>query len=144
MNYSWSHVTSYFRVKDTKRQGRIAHHHTDATVPHIVALLGFSFHVAKIRQVSEFCKRLGENFIKKGAEGSLPLRSGLFTFSLYFASWLIPKRPYPHATGRTNRRQKCCERGYYHLHRQLNHSLLLHTRIFVLPRKNTDEHRVFC
>jgi hypothetical protein len=35
-------------VKETKRQGRIAHHHADATVPHIVALLGFSFHVAKI------------------------------------------------------------------------------------------------
>jgi len=35
-------------VKETKRQGRIAHHHTDATVPHIVALPGFSFHVAKI------------------------------------------------------------------------------------------------
>ena len=33
---------------ETKRQGRIAHHHTDATVPHIVALLGFSFHAAKI------------------------------------------------------------------------------------------------
>jgi hypothetical protein len=28
-------------VKETKRQGRIAHHHADATVPHIVALLGF-------------------------------------------------------------------------------------------------------
>ena len=27
-------------VYETKRQGRIAHHHTDATVPHIVALLG--------------------------------------------------------------------------------------------------------
>ena len=26
--------------KRTKRLGRIAHHHTDATVPHIVALLG--------------------------------------------------------------------------------------------------------
>jgi len=35
-------------VKETKRQGRIAHHHADATVPHIVALLGFSFHVVKI------------------------------------------------------------------------------------------------
>jgi hypothetical protein len=35
-------------VKETKRQGRIAHHHADATVPHIVALLGFSFHAAKI------------------------------------------------------------------------------------------------
>jgi len=31
------------RVKETKRQGRIAHHHADATVPHIVALLGFAF-----------------------------------------------------------------------------------------------------
>ena len=70
MNYSWSHVTSYFRVKETKRQGRIAHHHTDATVPHIVALLSFSFHAAKVRQVSEFCKRLGEKFIKKGAKES--------------------------------------------------------------------------
>ena len=37
------------RVKETKRQGRIAHHHTDATVPHIVALLGLSFHAANIR-----------------------------------------------------------------------------------------------
>ena len=36
-------------VYETKRQGRIAHHHTDATVPHIVALPGFSFHAAKIR-----------------------------------------------------------------------------------------------
>ena len=35
-------------VKETKRQGRIAHHHADATVPHIVALLGFSFHAANI------------------------------------------------------------------------------------------------
>jgi hypothetical protein len=33
-------------VKETKRQGRIAHHHADATVPHIVALLGFAFHAA--------------------------------------------------------------------------------------------------
>ena len=42
-------MTSCNRVKETKRQGRIAHHHTDATVPHIVALPGFSFHAAKIR-----------------------------------------------------------------------------------------------
>ena len=35
-------------VYETKRQGRIAHHHTDATVPHIVALLGSTFHAAKI------------------------------------------------------------------------------------------------
>ena len=31
---------------ETKRQGRIAHHHTDATVPNIVALLGFNIIVA--------------------------------------------------------------------------------------------------
>ena len=37
------------RVKEIKRQGRIAHHHTDATVPHIVALLDFSFHAANIQ-----------------------------------------------------------------------------------------------
>ena len=43
-------------VKETKRQGRIAHHHTDATVPHIVALLGFSFHAAKIWIISECAK----------------------------------------------------------------------------------------
>ncbi len=35
-------------VKETKRQGRIAHHHADATVPHIVALLGFVYHTAKV------------------------------------------------------------------------------------------------
>ena len=34
---------SVIRVKETKRQGRIAHHHADATVPHIVALLGSTF-----------------------------------------------------------------------------------------------------
>ena len=44
-------VTSCKRVKETKRQGRIAHHHTDATVPHIVALLGFSFHAANIGKI---------------------------------------------------------------------------------------------
>jgi len=41
-------ASSISKVKETKRQGRIAHHHADATVPHIVALLGFSFHAAKI------------------------------------------------------------------------------------------------
>jgi len=43
-------------VYETKRQGRIAHHHTDATVPHIVALLGFAFYAAKIHIIFE--KRL--------------------------------------------------------------------------------------
>jgi len=44
-------------VKGTKRQGRIAHHHTDATVPHIVALPGFSFHVAKIGIPLQYSKQ---------------------------------------------------------------------------------------
>ena len=44
-------------MKETKRQGRIAHHHTDATVPHIVALPGFSFHVAKIGISLQYSKQ---------------------------------------------------------------------------------------
>ena len=43
-----SQAVSY-NVNETKRQGRIAHHHADATVPHIVALLGSTFHIAKIQ-----------------------------------------------------------------------------------------------
>ena len=43
-------------VYETKRQGRIAHHHTDATVPHIVALLGSTFHAAKIETFFETSK----------------------------------------------------------------------------------------
>jgi len=50
-------------VKETKRQGRIAHHHTDATVPHIVALLGSTFHVAKIDIIPDFCKLLQRFFL---------------------------------------------------------------------------------
>jgi hypothetical protein len=56
-------VTSYIRVKETKRQGRIAHHHADATVPHIVALLGFSFHAAKIGTFFDTSKFSRENFV---------------------------------------------------------------------------------
>jgi len=48
------------RVKETKRQGRIAHHHTDATVPHIVALPGFSFHNAKISIILLISKFLSD------------------------------------------------------------------------------------
>ena len=48
-------------MKETKRQGRIAHHlcesiRSHATVPHIVALLGFSFHAAKISIYFDICK----------------------------------------------------------------------------------------
>ena len=43
-------------IYETKRQGRIAHHHTDATVPHIVALLGSTFHAANIRLLLETSK----------------------------------------------------------------------------------------
>ena len=48
-------------VYETKRQGRIAHHHTDATVPHIVALLGSTFHAAKIRTLFETSKFFQKN-----------------------------------------------------------------------------------
>ena len=41
-------IRSILWVKETKRQGRIAHRHKDATVPHIVALPGFVFHAVKI------------------------------------------------------------------------------------------------
>ncbi len=50
-------------MKETKRQGRIAHHHSDATVPHIVALLGFSFHLAKIRISEQSSKQFNDYFI---------------------------------------------------------------------------------
>jgi len=34
--------------------------------------------------------------------------------------------PVSHATGGCDGRQEGCERGYYHLHRNLNETLLLH------------------
>ena len=40
------------------------------------------------------------------------------------------ERSVAHATRCANRRQKCRERGYYYLHRYLNHSLLHTPRIF--------------
>jgi hypothetical protein len=39
------------------------------------------------------------------------------------------ERAFAHTTRRTDRREEGCERSYYHLHRQLNHSLLLHDLI---------------
>ena len=41
-------------------------------------------------------------------------------------------RAQAHATGRAQCRQKRRERGYYHLHRQLNDPLLLHDLIFIV------------
>ena len=38
----------------------------------------------------------------------------------------VLKWPVAHTTRRADRRQECCERGYYHLHRQLDDALLLH------------------
>ena len=38
------------------------------------------------------------------------------------------------ARGGRDGRQEGCERGYYHLHRNLNHLLLHSTLIFVLER----------
>ena len=55
------------------------------------------------------------------------LRATFFTFSPFHLFTFSPlKRSIPHTTGRSYRRQKCRERGYYHLHRKLNHTLLLH------------------
>jgi hypothetical protein len=56
-------------VKETKRQGRIAHHlqkfpFGHATVPHIVALPDFSFHVAKIESIFVNSKFLRGNLSK--------------------------------------------------------------------------------
>ena len=59
------------------------------------------------------------------------------------SSWSECYWPVAYARGGADGREECCERGYYHLHRQLDNTLFLHTRILFLPRKNTDEHRVF-
>ena len=50
-------------------------------------------------------------------------------FTLMTILCLHPDWSIPHTTGRSDRRQKCRERSYYHLHRQLNHTLLFHTLI---------------
>ena len=49
----------------------------------------------------------------------------------HFFSFRPLERPASHATGRSQCRQECGERGYYHLHRQLNHTLLLHKPLAV-------------
>ena len=48
----------------------------------------------------------------------------------------VLKWPVAHTTRRADRRQECRERGYYHLHRQLDDLLLLHTifRFFSVVR----------
>ena len=58
---------------------------------------------------------------------------------------LDPDGALPHATGRSDRRQKCRERGYYHLHRQLNDPLLLHllNSFLVLSHRSHRSHRYF-
>ena len=40
-----------------------------------------------------------------------------------------------HARGGADGRQECCERGYYHLHRQLDDALLLHGSIFFFEER---------
>jgi len=61
-----------------------------------------------------------------------------FTFLLFLPFYFFTFLPFyllkhyrsvTHATGRCNGRQKRCERGYYHLHRNLNKSVRLHTLI---------------
>ena len=52
----------------------------------------------------------------------------LIPSSLFFS--LHRYRPQSHTTGSSDRRQKCRECSYYHLHRQLNHPLLFHNSSF--------------
>ena len=59
-------------MKETKRQGRIAHHHADATVPHIVALLGSTFHAAKISIYFDISKYFEEYLHKSRFYPLLP------------------------------------------------------------------------
>jgi hypothetical protein len=57
-------------------------------------------------------------------------RCGLASFlPFYLLTFLQHYRAVTHATGRCNGRQKRRERGYYHLHRNLNKSVRLHTLI---------------
>ena len=53
------------------------------------------------------------------------------------SSWSECYWPLAHARGGANGREECCERGYYHLHRQLNDALFLHTRILFFA---SEEH----
>ena len=59
-------------MNETKRQGRIAHHHADATVPHIVALLGSTFHAAKISIYFDISKYFEEYLHKSRFYPLLP------------------------------------------------------------------------
>ena len=43
-----------------------------------------------------------------------------------------------HTRGGADGREECCERGYYHLHRQLDDPLSLHTLIFFLTTNYTN------
>jgi hypothetical protein len=53
-----------------------------------------------------------------------------FTFlPFYFFTFLKHYRSVAHARRSRNGRQKCCERGYYNLYRNLNKSVRLHTLI---------------
>ena len=79
-------------VKETKRQGRIAHHHADATVPHIVALLGFSFHAANIRSFSITSKfwssKCRKNLFSLLRRDKIRALAQVFNQLFYFASFL--------------------------------------------------------
>ena len=60
------------------------------------------------------------------------------------------ERPVSHATRRGECREECCERGYYHLHRQLNDPFLRHTlgisrsRRYRRHRRLQGYHRLRC
>ena len=60
--------------------------------------------------------------IKRGSLVGCPAFSCVTTVRLKQRQWTVS-----HAAGRAQCRQKCCESGYYHLHRHLNKTILLHT-----------------
>ena len=79
------------------------------------------------------CKRVRESH-----DPRTPLFHPSFALPFHLFTFLPLKRSSSHAAGRSDRRQECRERSYYHLHRQLNQSLLLHDLISFLLFCHTD------
>ena len=51
------------------------------------------------------------------------------SFDVSSSSPVVLERSPTHAAGCRDGRQECRERGYYHLHRQLSNTFLVHTRL---------------
>ena len=69
--------------------------------------------------------------------------SSLFIIQFSIFNLQFSKRSVSHAAGRSQCRQECRERGYYHLHRQLDdplflHNLLLSFFVTQIPQILTD------